>query len=878
MSTNIIPAAFAGRRSTYATVTQWDYGQILTFPDLELPAVYQVHFSNAPACGTAVTVLGGPEGVSIPDTLLQQAKPISAYVYLHAGEDDGETVYTVTLFVTPRQQPTEETPTPGQRSALDEAIAALQDGVRRVDDALETVDDAIDAALQEAKDSGDFDGPAGRDGQDGQDGAPGQDGQDGVSPTVTITTIEGGHRVTITDAAHPAGQNFDVMDGQGGGSGELLVVAYDAATPGTVPDVTEIADGFDAGKAVIACASDLDGGGHVLPLTSLARSGGTVMALTFSAGGWTLAANKVFTSWLWSLTEAPAESVVLTFSAAWNASADAYVVTTTATLAEIDAALAAGQRIDARLLIDNTQLLRQGTVYAERSGSQLVSVTIGYFGVGVAWDLDGDSSGWYLGSTPIETVDLDDTLTQYGKAAEAAAVGTALAGKGTYSKPSGGIPKTDLASAVQTSLGKADSAYQKPSGGIPASDLAAGVISDDLKAALLQIAQKVAYIDSQGQTYYQDLYDALYPPATVVSISAVFNQGSAVIYDTDSLDDLRQYLAVTATYDDSTTEVVTTYTLSGTLTAGTSTITAAYSGKTDTFTVNVTAAPTLSSISAVYTQSGIVLDADTLDSLKADLIVTATYSDSSTEVVAPTDYTLSGTLSTGTSTITVSYASKTTTFTVTVSGYVTDGLIMWLDGERNGVDGAHTPTMSTWVDQSGNGWDWDNMGATVGAQAISFSGNNQYLKRAYNDLPTNVAMMEVVFSSPHTGSGIIMSGFGDAKPGTILMGAGNGVLFHTGTDKDTWTKLYENNWDGGVHSYSSGGYRDGVYDVAAESFSSSWQYLYPAIGCYLGSGGNNPQYQFKGSIYCIRMYSRVLTQQEILSNYAVDAARFGIGG
>lgn len=32
--------------------------------------------------------------------------------------------------------------------------------------------------------------------------------------------------------------------------------------------------------------------------------------------------------------------------------------------------------------------------------------------------------------------------------------------KGTYSKPSGGIPKSDLAGAVQTSLGKADSALQ----------------------------------------------------------------------------------------------------------------------------------------------------------------------------------------------------------------------------------------------------------------------------------------------------------------------------------------------------------------------------------------------------------------------------------
>ena len=41
-----------------------------------------------------------------------------------------------------------------------------------------------------------------------------------------------------------------------------------------------------------------------------------------------------------------------------------------------------------------------------------------------------------------------------------------------YVKPSGGIPSSDMASAVQTSLGKADSAYQKPSGGIPKTDLA----------------------------------------------------------------------------------------------------------------------------------------------------------------------------------------------------------------------------------------------------------------------------------------------------------------------------------------------------------------------------------------------------------------------
>lgn len=44
-----------------------------------------------------------------------------------------------------------------------------------------------------------------------------------------------------------------------------------------------------------------------------------------------------------------------------------------------------------------------------------------------------------------------------------------------YQKPDGGIPKTHLATSVQTSLDKANSAYQKPDGGIPKTDLASTV-------------------------------------------------------------------------------------------------------------------------------------------------------------------------------------------------------------------------------------------------------------------------------------------------------------------------------------------------------------------------------------------------------------------
>ena len=74
--------------------------------------------------------------------------------------------------------------------------------------------------------------------------------------------------------------------------------------------------------------------------------------------------------------------------------------------------------------------------------------------------------------------------------------------------------------------------------------------------------------------------------APLVSITATYTQ-SGTVYDTDSLDSLKPDLVVTANYDNGTSEVVTNYTLSGTLAEGTSTITVTYGGKTTTFDVTV---------------------------------------------------------------------------------------------------------------------------------------------------------------------------------------------------------------------------------------------------------------------------------------------------
>lgn len=76
-----------------------------------------------------------------------------------------------------------------------------------------------------------FHGIKGNTGETGQTGPAGADGNDGISPEVSISSITGGTEVTITDADHPTGQSFDVMNGTNGTNGQ-------DGTDGYSPEVT----------------------------------------------------------------------------------------------------------------------------------------------------------------------------------------------------------------------------------------------------------------------------------------------------------------------------------------------------------------------------------------------------------------------------------------------------------------------------------------------------------------------------------------------------------------------------------------------------------------------------------------------------------------
>lgn len=96
----------------------------------------------------------------------------------------------------------------------------------------------------------------------------------------------------------------------------------------------------------------------------------------------------------------------------------------------------------------------------------------------------------------------------------------ALDSKGTYSKPSGGIPKTDLASAVQTSLGKADSALQA-SALNPYRTASAQDVIDATKAAASDVSAIQAKIPSAATSANQ-LADKAFVNSTVSTNTAIF--------------------------------------------------------------------------------------------------------------------------------------------------------------------------------------------------------------------------------------------------------------------------------------------------------------------------------------------------------------------
>lgn len=132
MDNNIVIALFSGNWKTKTSrLWQYDYGRILQIVGLELPEFFEVHFSNSEDCDIAKTAIGNDNIVTIPDEYFISGKDIYAWIYLHSGEDDGETKYMITIPINRRAKPSDEPPTPEEQSVITQIMAALEAAVEK---------------------------------------------------------------------------------------------------------------------------------------------------------------------------------------------------------------------------------------------------------------------------------------------------------------------------------------------------------------------------------------------------------------------------------------------------------------------------------------------------------------------------------------------------------------------------------------------------------------------------------------------------------------------------------------------------------------------------------------------------------------------------
>lgn len=122
------------------------------------------------------------------------------------------------------------------------------------------------------------------DGRDGLKGDPGEDGNDGISPAVVVNEITGGHSVDITDAYGTT--SFDVMDGTPGFS---PIVSTEPITGGTQltiesEDGTQVVDILDGAPGKDG-EDGQDGNDGVSPTVNITEiTGGHTVEITDVTG------------------------------------------------------------------------------------------------------------------------------------------------------------------------------------------------------------------------------------------------------------------------------------------------------------------------------------------------------------------------------------------------------------------------------------------------------------------------------------------------------------------------------------------------------------------------------------------------------------------
>ena len=223
-------------------VFQYDYGLTLMIDGIQLPAEYEIHFSNKKR-GVAKKGELVEGGAKIPDEYLRSGDNVYAWVYIRHGDDDGYTVYSVEIPVVQRSVEQGDNITIIEHNIIDEAIAALEDAVEKTDQNVKNypyINEENHHWMVYDAETGEF-----------VDTGITAEGQD-ADPYELIDDTSGSG---ITNRTWSANKLVDVQN-----SNKTFVVNKSATNSSTPLDKTfaEIQDAYDKGQTVVIHASNAD--------------------------------------------------------------------------------------------------------------------------------------------------------------------------------------------------------------------------------------------------------------------------------------------------------------------------------------------------------------------------------------------------------------------------------------------------------------------------------------------------------------------------------------------------------------------------------------------------------------------------------------------
>ena len=206
----------------------------------------------------------------------------------------------------------------------------------------------------------------------------------------------------------------------------------------------------------------------------------------------------------------------------------------------------------------------------------------------------------------------------------------------------------------------------------------------------------------------------------------------------------------------------------------------------------------------------------------------------------------------------------------TARDYVQDDLIVMLDGIENAGFGKNEANATVWVDLSGNGNDVD-------VDLTQASWDDGFLKVTgttctRDEEITNIVTLEVLFRDTLT------SMHPDNKGPFFVLGEHKGPCC-------LWYGLVAGGSSYDTHISSNNAVLKNILASRSYTYNPKSYYVngepmpiyYPpstladAVGCKATAVGGKPI-----EIYHVRAYSRALTADEIIHNYAIDKARFNL--